>query len=247
MGGALLEAWLEEFPHFQFTVLDHAEKRFDVEWVQNASALEGRDFDIVVLAVKPQTLADVASELDIPAHATVVSIMAGVGLDALTRYFGDSRPLVRTMPNLPAQVGLSMTVAQANDVLSREMKQQVAALFEACGALEWIEDESLFDAVTAVSGSGPAYVFHMIEVLAQSGEALGLEPDFAYKLAKQTVIGAAAMAGKSDLSASTLRENVTSKGGTTAAALAVLQDGRLQEIYDAALQAAQQRSKELNS
>jgi pyrroline-5-carboxylate reductase len=176
----------------------------------------------------------------------VISVAAGVRLATLAKAFGDGPALVRVMPNTPAQIGKGMSVAVAAGSLRPERHRAVEALLDAVGESAWVEDEALIDAVTALSGSGPAYVFLLAECLAKAGEAAGLPPDLAAQLARQTVIGGGALLEASPDSAAKLRENVTSPKGTTAAALAVLMapDG-LAPLLAKAVEAARKRSVEL--
>ena len=202
---------------------------------------------VLVLAVKPQIMQDVLPQF-VPltqGGGLVLSIAAGKPIGFLEQYFAGS-PIVRAMPNTPAAIGQGITVLYANKAVAAAQQELAAALMRAVGAVEWIIDEALMDPVTAVSGSGPAYVFLLIEALARAGEQAGLDAELAYRLAQQTVSGAAALAAQSDVSASVLRENVTSPGGTTAAALDILMrpDG-LQRLMNSAVLAATQRSREL--
>ncbi|MFP4313954.1 MAG: pyrroline-5-carboxylate reductase dimerization domain-containing protein, partial [Alphaproteobacteria bacterium] len=145
-------------------------------------------------------------------------------------------------------IGKGITVAVPNALTKENDVANAHALLMAGGDVEWLDDEDLMDAVTALSGSGPAYIFHLIEILARTGEKLGLETELAIKLARQTVIGSAALAeSEPDIPAAQLRENVTSPGGTTEAALKVLMDGRLENIFEEALKAAHKRGQDLNS
>ena len=205
------------------------------------------DIAAAVLAVKPQIAPEVLTALTpFVAGATVVlSIMAGRTL----RFLADNLPgaaLVRAMPNTPAAIGRAITVAIANPRVSPEQRALVDALLSAVGAVEWITDEALMDAVTALSGSGPAYVFLLAESMARAGAAAGLPPTLAATLARATVAGAGELLNRSLLDPATLRQNVTSPGGTTAAALEVLmaQDG-LERLMTAAVAAATKRSRDL--
>ena len=151
------------------------------------------------------------------------------------------------MPNTPAAVGKGITVAVPNALTSEKQTAQAHALLKAGGDVEWLDTEDLMDAVTALSGSGPAYVFHLIEVLEQTGNKLGLSAELSSTLARQTIIGSAALASEdSGTDAGTLRKNVTSPGGTTEAALKILMDGRLEKLYEEALTAARDRGQELS-
>ena len=203
---------------------------------------------ILVLAVKPQmmeaVLADAAG-LAGP-DTVVVSIAAGIRMETLAPAFAEGQALVRIMPNTPAQVGAGMAVALANGALKAGDRALVDALMAATGATAWIDDEDLMDAVTAVSGSGPAYVFYLAECLAAAGRAAGLDAALAEQLARQTVVGGGALLGAAGEPAAVLRQNVTSPGGTTAAALAVLMaDDGLKPLLEKAVAAAKARSIEL--
>lgn len=201
---------------------------------------------VLVLAVKPQTMAAVLAEVRpaVGRQTLVISIAAGIPLATLAAGL-DSKRVVRAMPNTPAQLGKGITGAVALEVSDAD-RATAAALLGTTGALTWFEAEAMLDAVTAVSGSGPAYVFHMVEALAAAAERQGFDAAQAMQFARQTVIGAAALLEADSAPASVLRENVTSPKGTTAAALAVLMapDG-LAPLIDRTVQAARQRSEEL--
>jgi pyrroline-5-carboxylate reductase len=201
----------------------------------------------VVVAVKPQVAPEVMPALApfVGAATVVVSIMAGRTL----KFLADVLPgaaLVRAMPNTPAAIGRGITVAVGNARVSDAQRALVDALLSAVGAVEWVADEALMDAVTALSGSGPAYVFLLAETMAQAGAAVGLPPALAATLARATVAGAGELLHRSPLDAATLRQNVTSPGGTTAAALDVLmaKEG-LAPLMRRAIAAATARSREL--
>jgi pyrroline-5-carboxylate reductase len=200
-----------------------------------------------VIAVKPQVAPDVMRSLTfhVGVDTVVLSIMAGIKLGFLEREFL-LNAIVRAMPNTPASIGRGITVAVPNKRVAPPQRQLVDALLSATGAVEWIDNESLMDAVTAVSGSGPAYVFLLAEALARAGAAAGLPPELAMKLARETVAGAGELLSRSPLDPSVLRHNVTSPGGTTAAALDVLMasDG-LDPLMRRAVAAATRRSREL--
>ena len=253
MGGAMLDAWvalglspanvvvLEPQPSPDIAALTERGVRL------NPPRDSVGDIAVAVLAVKPQIAPEVLAALaPFVAGATVVlSIMAGRTL----RFLADNLPgaaLVRAMPNTPAAIGRAITVAIANPRVSPEQRALVDALLSAVGAVEWITDEALMDAVTALSGSGPAYVFLLAESMARAGAAAGLPPTLAATLARATVAGAGELLNRSLLDPATLRQNVTSPGGTTAAALEVLmaQDG-LERLMTAAVAAATKRSRDL--
>lgn len=201
----------------------------------------------IVLAVKPQTAPDAVPPLaKAAANAVVISIMAGRTLSFLGRALGETTAVVRAMPNTPAAIGRGMTVAVANANTSAAQRELAHRLLAATGAIEWVGDEELLDAVTAVSGSGPAYVFLLAESLARAGIAAGLPPQLAAKLARETVTGAGELLHRSPHEPATLRQNVTSPGGTTAAALDILMDaGGFPALMEKAIAAATRRSREL--
>ncbi len=203
----------------------------------------------VVIAIKPQIAAEVLPALaPLIAPATVVvSIMAGRTLQFLSRTVNQPCAFVRAMPNMPAAIGRGITVAVPLNA-SAAQRDLAHRLLAATGTVEWLEDERLMDAVTAVSGSGPAYVFLLAEVLAEAGAAAGLPPALAQKLARQTVAGAGELLYRSALDPGVLRQNVTSSGGTTAAALAVLMHkNALPALMKEAVAAAARRSRDLAS
>lgn len=202
--------------------------------------------DVLVLAVKPQqmreALAPLAGRLG---TQLVVSIAAGLRLADLSRWLGGHALLVRAMPNTPALIGQGMTGLFATAAVSAAQRDAVGGILAAVGDSVWVEDETLIDAVTAVSGSGPAYVFHFIEALEQGGVKLGLPAEVARKLAIRTLVGASALADSSSESPAVLRERVTSKGGTTAAALGSMADDGFLPLIERALDAAAKRGAEL--
>jgi pyrroline-5-carboxylate reductase len=203
---------------------------------------------VIVIAVKPQVAAEVvpAAAPLVGRSTVVVSIMAGQRLASLERGLPADAAVIRTMPNTPAAIGRGITVAVANARVSPPQRDLAHRLLAAIGAVEWVDDEGLLDAVTAVSGSGPAYVFLLAEALAQAGAAAGLPADLAERLARATVAGSGELLHRSADDAPILRRNVTSRGGTTEAALAVLmdQDG-LAPLMRRAVDAAARRSREL--
>ena len=210
-----------------------------------ASAAVG-EVAALVIAVKPQSFAEAAALLKplVSSDTLVVSIMAGMTIAKIASACGGA--VVRAMPNTPAAIGRGITVAVAAANVSTGQRGVADALLRATGSVEWVADEALMDAVTAVSGSGPAYVFLLAEELARAGVAAGLPAALAARLARETVAGSGALLQQSDLDAATLRKNVTSPGGTTAAALEILmgKDG-LSELMARAVAAATRRSQEL--
>jgi pyrroline-5-carboxylate reductase len=252
MGGALLDGWLaRKLPPNKVVVLEPQPSK-------EIKALARRGVRInpkgafgpaaaIVIAVKPQVAREAVPGLAALAgpRTVVVSIMAGRTLDFLEAALPDAA-IVRAMPNTPAAIGRGITVAVGNRRVTTAARKLAHALLAATGAVEWVDDEMLMDAVTAVSGSGPAYVFHLAEALAGAGVAAGLPPELADKLARHTVAGSGELLHRSPLPAATLRTNVTSPGGTTAAALGVLmgQDG-LEPLMTKAVAAATRRGREL--
>ncbi len=203
---------------------------------------------VLLLAVKPQIMDTVLLPLARLAgpDTLVLSIAAGRTIASLARHLKPGTAIVRAMPNTPASVGRAITVCVASASVSPEQRRLCDALLSAVGDVVWVEDEALMDAVTAVSGSGPAYVFLLAEALAEAGRAAGLEEALANRLARATVAGAGELLRKQDLEARLLRETVTSPGGTTAAALSVLMGpGGLKDLMKQAVAAAAGRSREL--
>ena len=247
IGGLLKTGW----PAAQIVVAEPMAERAD--WlkasfniaVQATGAELPGDADALVLAVKPQQMAAALSGLALKPGALVVSIAAGVRLATLQRLLGGQVSYVRTMPNTPALLGAGITGLFAPAGTSAEARTLAEQLLAAAGACVWVDEESQLDAVTALSGSGPAYFFLLVEALRDAGTALGLKPEVAGQLAAQTCVGAARMVGESGLDASALRANVTSKGGTTEAAVNHLESAGLRAIFVEALQAADARAKAL--
>jgi pyrroline-5-carboxylate reductase len=212
----------------------------------NPSAKEFGAVATLVVALKPQSFREAGPDLKPFAGSTtlVVSIMAGTTIASIEEVCGGS--VVRAMPNTPAAIGRGITVAVASKNVSAAQRSLADALLRATGSVEWVDDEKLMDAVTAVSGSGPAYVFLLAEELARAGVEAGLPAELATRLARETVAGSGELLHRSELASATLRQNVTSPGGTTAAALEVLMgpDG-MQSLLTRAVAAATRRSKEL--
>jgi pyrroline-5-carboxylate reductase len=255
MGGAMLEGWLSVglAPEAVTVVEPQPSETIAALCSARGVTLNPQGANqavpaVAVLAIKPQMLeAESPHIADLVGPDTlVVSILAGKTIADLQARLPRARAIVRAMPNLPASIGRGATGAFANAATSAGQRATAQALLESVGTVEWVEDEGLIDAVTALSGSGPAYVFHMVECLARAGAAAGLPGDLAERLARATVAGSGALLAESPLSASTLRENVTSPGGTTAAALEVLMaaDG-LDALLRKAVAAAKRRAQEL--
>jgi pyrroline-5-carboxylate reductase len=255
MGGAMLEAWLARgLPPALLSVMDPAPSP------EVAKAIAARriardpqpqlipNHAAIVLAVKPQTAPAVMPDVArfVGRDTVVISIMAGRTIGFLARHLPKGTAIVRAMPNTPASIGRGITVAAPNARVKPGARDLADALLSATGPVEWIKNEKWMDAVTAVSGSGPAYVFLLAESLARAGAAVGLPKPLAARIARATVAGAGELLHRSDLEAAKLRENVTSPGGTTAAALKVLM-GRngLDPLMKKAVAAATRRSREL--
>ncbi len=252
MGGAMLSGWLargldakrvaviEPHPSDEISALVTKGIRL------NPSPKDMGAVATLVIALKPQTFREAGSVLKsfTGPSMLVVSIMAGTTIASIAAACGGS--VVRAMPNTPAAIGRGITVAVAAKNVSTAQRAVADALLRATGSVEWVDDESLMDAVTAVSGSGPAYIFLLAEELARAGVEAGLPQELATKLARETVAGSGELLHRSDAPSATLRQNVTSPGGTTAAALEVLMgpDG-MQSLLTRAVAAATRRSKEL--
>lgn len=254
MGGAMLAGWLDRgLPADGVVVIEPRPSDELIAFAAArgvrlaAAAPAGLTARMMVVAVKPQVLDAVLPPLRslVGPETVVVSVVAGKTVAAFEAGLGANR-IVRTIPNTPSQVGRGITAAYAVAAVPEGDRDVVSALLATLGRLEWVDAEGLIDVATAVSGSGPAYVFHMVEALAAAGAAAGLPADLAARLARATVEGAGELLWQSPESPETLRKNVTSPGGTTAAALAVLmgEDG-LTELMTEAVAAAAKRSREL--
>ena len=256
MGGAMLAGWIESgFAPERITVIDPSSREAMLALIEKhgirhcPSPPEGYRPDVMLIAVKPQAMDAVLPTLaGMTGPDTVsVSVAAGTTLAQLTSHLGDVA-VVRSMPNTPAILRKGITVCCPNGRCSQQQKERVGELLMAIGKVRWVEDEAMIDAVTAVSGSGPAYVFHLAECMAAAGVAEGLPQDLAEALARETIAGAGAMLSQLDEPAGTLRENVTSPNGTTAAALGELMgEARLEKLVAKAVHAARMRSEELSA
>jgi pyrroline-5-carboxylate reductase len=252
MGGAMLSGWLAKglYPTRAAVIEPHPSDDIRAQLAKgvrlNPAPQDCGSVTAFVVALKPQAFREAAPALKpyVGSSTLVVSIMAGTTIASLSEVLGGH--VVRAMPNTPAAIGRGITVAVAASGVSAAQRETADSLLRATGLVEWVGDEGLIDAVTAVSGSGPAYVFLLAEELARAGVAAGLPEALAAKLARETVSGAGELLHRSELSAATLRQNVTSPAGTTAAALDVLmgKDG-LQTLLTRAVEAAARRSKEL--
>jgi pyrroline-5-carboxylate reductase len=254
MGGAMLDAWLalglppasvvviEPQPAPELTALSSRGLKL------NPLLKDVREVSAIVIAVKPQVAPVVVPTLAplLTPNTVMLSIMAGRTLGFLEGALAQQTALVRAMPNTPAAIGRGITVAAPNAKVSQRQRALVHTLLAATGLVEWVTDEGLMDAVTAVSGSGPAYVFLLVEALTHAGMSAGLPPELAAKLARATVSGSGELLDRSPLDPATLRQNVTSPGGTTAAALDVLMAAEgMTALMSRAVLAATRRSREL--
>ncbi|MCP4045783.1 MAG: pyrroline-5-carboxylate reductase [Gammaproteobacteria bacterium] len=212
---------------------------------QAADAIE--DMDAIVLAVKPQVLPIVLDDIGdlVSGKQLVISIVAGIHTSQIAEKIKSNPPIIRTMPNTPALIGLGITGMYARVNCSLAQRELTHNLMESAGEVVWLEKESLLDVVTAVSGSGPAYFYYLVECLRKAGTRLGLPEDVAASLALHTAHGASAMAVKSDTDVTVLRQRVTTPGGTTEAAMEQLSAGDFEQLIDAAITAATNRGLQL--
>jgi len=253
MGGAMLEGWfarglkpnqiiiIEPHPGKLVKAMARRGLRINPKGKANTAGA-------VVIAVKPQTAPEALPPLAayVGKGTLVLSIMAGRTIAFLEKSLPPGAAIVRAMPNTPAAIGRGISVAFANAKISTGQRKQASDLLAAIGKVEWVRDEALMNAVTALSGSGPAYLFLLAEAMASAGIAAGLPPALATRLARETVTGSAELMHRSDLDAATLRQNVTSPGGTTAAALEILMGpGGFDRLLTQAIVAATRRSREL--
>ena len=261
MGGALLKGWLAQgIAADRIFVQEPALGDELAALIRDAGISIGTPLalpaapSVLLLAVKPQAMDDVLPSLGglSGPDTLVISIAAGTTIATVARHFAPDTAIIRAMPNTPAAIGRGITALYANAFVRPGQRNACAALLGAVGETVWITSEGQMDAVTALSGSGPAYVFLLAECMAKAGEAAGLNPDLAAKLARATVAGAGELLRLSDLNPAELRRNVTSPGGTTAAALRVLMGeapggdtGPLQQLLTEAIEAAARRSREL--
>ena len=255
MGFAMLKGWVSAAQPPVVTVIDPSaahQKRSEALGVlaygDTANLSGAENYDLIVLAVKPQYISDVLHTYRdyIKPGTTIVSVAAGVTIETMAAVLAADTAIIRCMPNTPAAIGQGMMVLCANPNVSSEACALAERLFETSGKVAWIADENLMDAVTAISGSGPAYVFHFVEALTQAGIDLGLPADIAGVLAKQTVAGAGQMVAQASETPAKLRQNVTSPKGTTQAALEVLMhNNNFGNLLGQAAEAARDRGVEL--
>lgn len=205
--------------------------------------------DVLVLAVKPQVMRDVATGLAESIkdrQPLIVSIAAGIRQQALRQWLGEDIRLIRAMPNTPAMIQSGATVLHAGPGVSQRQRNLAESIMRAVGLIQWVDDEAKMDIVTALSGSGPAYFFLVMEILEQAATELGLSPESARLLTLQTALGASRLALESPESTATLRQRVTSPGGTTERAIGILEEGGIRRLFGEALKGAKQRSEELS-
>jgi pyrroline-5-carboxylate reductase len=255
MGGAIARGLIAAGLGPRLLLIDPALKQANARTYRNADAKTGIDADLIagtspeaiILAVKPQMMAQTAPAYAKAARtAVVISIAAGTQIESLSLWLGGSKAIVRAMPNLPASIGKGITAAYATPATTAAQRKLADRLLKAVGDLVWLEGEELLNAVTAVSGSGPAYVFMLAEAMAAAGERIGLSPPIAATLARKTIEGAGALLASNLASPADLRRSVTSPGGTTEAALKVLMaDSRFERLLAEAIAAANARGFEL--
>ena len=250
MGSALLKGWLAEgLDPNEITIIDPNPSDWLIKQTVRLNKTLPINPSIVLIAVKPQMMPDVVPKLNKLGNSKTlfISIAAGTSISYFQRILGNQTPIVRAMPNTPASIGKGITAIIANAYVSDIELKATEKLLSSVGEIVSLDSEEQMDAVTAVSGSGPAYVFHLIEALADAGQANGLNAELSMTLAKATVAGAGLLAETSNEDPTNLRINVTSPGGTTAAALKILmdQDTGFNPLLSKAVEAASNRSKEL--
>ena len=247
MGGLLKHCW----PASHIDVVEpfeEARAKLSSQCGSTAQARAGSFLtraDLVVWAVKPQTFKDAAAQTQVHTQAALhLSVAAGIRSDTIAQWLGSER-VVRAMPNTPALIGKGITALFARAAVNEPDKALANQVLGSTGELMWVDAEDQIDAVTALSGSGPAYMFYFMEAMREAGTGMGLDPAQAYRLAIATLIGAGELAKASTDAPETLRQRVTSKGGTTYAALSAMEASGIKPAFIAAMQAAQQRAKEL--
>lgn len=240
MGSALIKSWQL---NYHITVIDPSKP----EAYKSVNDLEANYIpDVIVISVKPQLLVEILPLYIKFKTSLLISIAAGVRINCYEQVMGENIKMIRVMPNLALQVGEGISAYLANQNCSANEIKLAEELFSKFGIVEKLHDENLFDVVTALSGSGPAYVFYLCECMTKAGISLGLSDEIAYAFARQTIIGSGALLKASDLPPQQLRQNVTSKAGTTEAALKVLMaDNGLENIMHATVQAAFERAQQM--
>lgn len=257
MGGSLIRGLIQKgHPAKKIWAIDpdapkltRLKEQFHIQ-VTSDSALAINDSDIVILAIKPQgfdTLLPALKKEMTHSRPLILSVAAGITTAAIARYLDHPHAIIRAMPNMPALIGCGATALYPNEHVSKEQKQMATSILESVGIVVWVTNESQMDIVTALSGSGPAYFFLLIEVLQQCAEALGLPRDLSQLLTLQTALGSARMAMESQLDVALLRKQVTSPGGTTEKAILTLEENGFRELFSKALKSAKLRSEELAS
>jgi len=253
MGSAMLDGWLARgLDPKKIIVIEPQPVKAVKALARRGVKLNPKDkvgvASAIVIAVKPQNAPEAVPPLAryVDKTTLVLSIMAGRTIGFLEKSLPTGTAIVRAMPNTPAAIGRGISVAVANAKISMRQRKQASDLLAAIGKVEWVDDEALMDAVTALSGSGPAYIFLLAECMARAGVAAGLPKELATRLARETVAGSAELLHRSNLDAATLRQNVTSPGGTTAAALDVLMGPEgFDQLLTQAIAAATRRSRDL--
>ena len=226
--------------------LNQLQNDFGINIASNDEAVA--EADVVIFAVKPQYFAEVAKPLATSLQRKkplVISIAAGINIETIAEWIGNEIAIVRCMPNTPALIGYGASGLYANSFVNAEQHSLTESILKAVGIVVWVEKENLIDTITALSGSGPAYFFLILETLQKTGVELGLSEEVAKKLSLQTALGATQMAMQSEKSLDELRKNVTSPGGTTEKAVSVLEDHNIREIFRKAMHGAKIRSEEL--
>jgi len=255
MGGAMLRAWISgDMRSENISVIDISPSDATAAFLKENN-ITHKTFadglsapDVLLLAVKPQMMETVLPTIKslVDENTVTVSVAAGTKIETIASLL-DAGSVIRAMPNTPSLVLRGMTVACPNANVTDTQREHVNQLLSGIGKLEWVDDEALIDAVTAVSGSGPAYVFHLAECMAAAGAKVGLSKELAQTLTIQTIVGAGELLSQSEDEPATLRQNVTSPGGTTAAALGILMaENGMPKLLEEAIQAAKKRSEELS-
>lgn len=256
MAQALIRALIKEgFPPQNIFASNPSSQKLEI--LQNETgiqitphnALAAKNAGVIIFCVKPQQLSSVCNELKaliLKKKPLIISIAAGARLDFFSDFFQHKIPIIRSMPNIPALVSAGATALCRNALVDAMQQKMAERLFRSVGLIAWVE-EAQMDAITALSGSGPAYIFLIMEILQSIGESFGLTSENAKLLTLQTVFGAAKLALESENSFSSLRKSVTSPHGTTAAAIKIFEEGHLAELFSQALRAAKTRAQELSS
>jgi pyrroline-5-carboxylate reductase len=255
MGGAMLEGWLKAGADpAKIVALDPKPPQDVIDLLarhgirHNPPISSITDVEIIIVAVKPQVMDEVLPNL-VPlnaSHPVVLSVAAGKTIATFEKHFGTSASIIRTIPNTPAAIGRGITAMSPNANVSKSQMALATTLLSSTGEVVTVENEAMIDLVTAVSGSGPAYIFYLTECMAAAGEKIGLPPALAMQLSRATVAGSGELMRQSGIDAATLRQNVTSPNGTTFAALQVLMaDDGMKPLFEKAITAAANRSKEL--